>query len=350
MVMPRIKYIGFSSKRPFGIELETGCDINKQQVKSVIENCDMNGHEIHVTEWEQSINNNWWHVKQDSTCGPNAHLKPRDYGWEIASYKASGYEDIKNICQVADSLRNHGLTVNRNCGFHIHGEAKDFTAEHASVLLAHWMKSEWMISLLCDASRSKNKHCKLWTKFKKLSLTTKYTPTSFWRECCPTEFGAHNNKQKKVTLNFVNFAHAVYMEKRGSEFNRKTIELRMPEGTLDGETIGMWIRLYLHMMDNAKKNLTMPDNLMPYSSLDDFLCFLNLESKEDFYLLGTSLRKLKTWVLQKIIQNTKDKPNRRYCWLNAEARNKLQLLTSQAKKEKKFEFDELTTMLDEDEE
>jgi hypothetical protein len=298
-VLPKIMYKVFNSKRPFGIELEVGPEIEKETIKYGIQT--KSPKDIVVSRWNQTINNNYWHVKEDSTCGPKGHLQ-RDYGWEIASYKASGLKDILHISSVADHLATMGVRVNNNCGFHIHGEVAEFTPSQVGVIMARWIKVEPVMMCLVPRRRVKNIHCAAWAEDDRYDPDHTYNGRELYNLLAPTFFGPHDNQQKRKTLNFVNYAACVHPNPDYRN-NRKTVELRLPEGTLDGTDISSWIKLYLMFIESCKSG-SMPSDLHPVKSLDEFFRLVGLAGREDeFFILSRGLYKVKRWILEKILNS-----------------------------------------------
>lgn len=297
MVLPQIRYNKFKSKRHFGIELEVSPNLSKEQIRSVIQS--VSETKVRVTDWEQSINNSSWCVKHDSTCGPNATERHHDYGWEIASYKAKGIADILHMAAVADALKKNGLQVNDNCGFHIHTEIADFEPNQTGILLANWIKIEPYVCCMVPNRRRKNIHCKLWGD--QIDKNKTYTGESLWKAIKPTNFSPSRNPQKRVALNFVNYAASLYY---GRDFERKTVELRLPEGTLNGEDIANWIKFIVCLVEHSKVS-EMPSNLYSVGSVDEFLSYLGLgHDRGVFTLCSVGMYKFKEWLLSRIIQHS----------------------------------------------
>jgi len=293
--MAKIQYKCFASKRSFGVEFETSPNISKQDIKKLIQM--VCTREIYVSSWEQSIDNSYWHVKQDSTCGPLSHKK-QQYGWEVCSFKSNGHKNITHIARVAQHLANSGLEVNDNCGLHVHAEVKDYDERQVAILLAWWVKIEPIIGLMVPESRINNKHCKMWSKSRKISVSNSYSAADLWSIIRPTEFGPHGNAQKKKTLNLVNFGAVIAGARRG----RRTLELRMPDGTLNGEDVAGWIKLFIHFVSSCRTR-KMPKNMRVAKTIDEFLEILGLHDKKTFFILSTGLRKTKEWILRRIISS-----------------------------------------------
>jgi hypothetical protein len=327
----RVRYKLFKSARPFGVELECSNTVSQQVIQSLIAGvCDK---QVRISGWEQSADNTYWHVKQDSTCGPAATATHKDYGVEIASYKASGLKDIVHISSVADRLKNNGVQVNPNCGFHIHAQIKDFSQSQAGTLLARWIKIEPAICMLVAANRLNNRHCKLWCRSKKYVPSRAYDPKELWDICKPTNFRPYENPHKRVSLNFVNFAQALHQESGGGHSHRKTVELRLPEGTLDKADVSNWVKLFLLFVDASYRN-HMPENLQPVENLGEFFRMVGLEHDSAFVLLSPGLHRLKRWVLRKMARSESVSFSRTTMklWQEANARNEMYSLQKKTEK------------------
>lgn len=296
-----VTYRCFGSKRNFGIELEIEKTRTQQQIQETIQTVSKKPIQTTGGSWAQSNNNMFWHVKYDSTCGPLGKGKDNG-GWEIASFVASGYKDLLEIEAVTNALRESGCKVNKNCGLHIHADASDFSRDQISALTAYWIKVEGWLSQAVPANRVNNKYCKLISKVKKLKFEDSYDPVKLWNVVKPTNFSIHENDQKKMALNLVGVAQKFHYDEAGTSFPmemRQTIELRMPEGTLDGNEVKNWVRLFLLFVETCKDK-EMPSNLKPASTIEELLCVLGLADSDKFYLLSKGLHETKTWLLKRV--------------------------------------------------
>src|SRR5690606_17579711 len=88
--------------------------------------------------WASTGNgNDFWHIKRDSTCGPEGKTTSLDkYGYEIASYVGRGAKDLLLISKVVPELKKAGAVINNHCGLHIHADCSDLKLEQASVVMA----------------------------------------------------------------------------------------------------------------------------------------------------------------------------------------------------------------------
>jgi len=305
MKSSEIKYCCFNSNRKFGIELEVEKNKTQQEILNAIKEVSKKDVQTSAGHWMQSVNNGEWHVKYDSSCGPKGNKAEDGGGWEIASFVASGYKDLLEIEKSVNAVNKLGCIINKHCGFHIHVDVSDFTKEEISILMARWIKIENWISQMVSPSRVNNKHCKLISSVKKkyINFDIKYEPLVLWDIVKPTNFAVHENPQKKVSLNSIGIAEKFYRLDNGigiSANSRQTIELRMPEGTLDGDNVKNWVRFFILFVETCKSS-KMPNHLLPVKTIEEFLRFVGLSgSKNEFYLLSSGLLKTKKWALNKV--------------------------------------------------
>lgn len=298
-----VTYRCFTSKRKFGIELEVEKNKTQAEITAAIQAVTEKPVESTSGHWAQSTHNDYWHIKYDSTCGPKGKGKDKG-GWEVASYVASGYKDLLDIEKTTDALCELGCKVNDNCGLHIHADVSDFTKNQISILIAYWLKVEKWLSQAVPSIRADNKYCKLLAKSKAKELKTdvEYEPLGLWDLVKPTNFAVHENNQKKTSLNLVGIAQRFHYEDQGAGIPcgvRQTVELRMPEGTLDGREVVNWVRLFLLFVETSK-TAKMPNNIAPAGSVEELLRIIGFVDPKRFYLLSKGLHETKTWLLKRI--------------------------------------------------
>lgn len=272
------------SSRPFGVEMESHPVVAGGEIANVIQ---ANSHrKVIKTKWKQTIKNDFWHVKTDSTCG-GGEAK----GWEIASFKASGYSELLEICKVAKALRKKGLKCGEDCGLHVHVDISDFSIEQAAVLLAYWVKIEKVVLKSVPGSRSNNKFCRHISS-KIINKNKKLDALNFWNFYKPKDKSIHSNRDKRVTMNLVNYM--TYIEE--PLFARSTVEFRFPEGTFSDRDIGNWVIFFINFVENIK-NKKMPDNFLCVSNVSDLL-----------NICGIKNNKNKKWFFERIsVYDTKKK-------------------------------------------
>lgn len=267
--------------RSFGIELESHPTMSGEKITQIIKKNTQR--EVIKTKWRQTYAYDFWHVKTDSTCGGG-----KKKGWEIASFKASGAKDLLEICKVANSLKIAGLRCGEDCGFHVHVDISDFSIEQVSILLAYWVKIEKILLKATPSHRSKNKYCTSIASniFEK---NKKWDCYEFWQMYGPKNTSIHNNKDKRVTMNLVNYLHYHQCAAIKNLDTRSTVEFRFPEGTFDQINIKNWVIFFINFVENIK-NKPMPENLMCVKNLDQFLKISGIKDKNN-----------KKWILCRLI-------------------------------------------------
>ena len=149
--------------------------------------------------------------------------------------------------------------------------------------------------------------CQLINKLQAHYKRNKYSPDYFWTINRPRNLSAHDNFYKMFTLNLVNYESSLQ-----GLIDRKTVEFRMPEGTLNESDVINWIRLFVTFVDNCKKKLHMPSNTISVS-LSETLNILGLSHNKKFYILSKGMFKTKSWLLKRIMQQAaKRKSDRLY--------------------------------------
>lgn len=297
-----VVYRKFATLRKFGVELEVGNEIKKPTIRRLIK---LKSEKIvQTSRYVPSINNSWWHVKDDATCGVLGRGGPK--GIEVASFVASGVSDLSHICEVADFLSKSGVKVNDNCGLHIHADASDITVEQVGRILSSWVKIESFLSLALPIRRYSNSYCEMISgKADNMCNLMRCLPSATERNIAkaiyeilrPYDISLYENRDRRVTLNLVNYCRA----EQQKHSNRKTIELRWPEGTLNGNDIKNWVRLFLNFIEYAKNSPVFDNNDFP--SLQEGLNILGLGHRDNFCILSEGLLSTKIWLLERMLKN-----------------------------------------------
>ena len=303
-----VRHNEFRIERRFGIELEMGDEIKKKTVHTAISS--KSKYKVFCSKYALTSNNNYWHVKDDATCGRYGRLGPK--GVEVASFIGSGLDDLNHVLEIASHLSSIGCKVNQNCGLHIHAEVVDLTTEQVAVLVAYWIKIEMLLSMILPLCRYQNEYCKfLFSPFHNIihknatiGRNVKYSALDLWERIVPKNLSLFENTDRRFNLNLVNVARSIEI----NTSNRKTLELRWPEGTLNEDDIFGWVVLFLSFIETCK-NLEMPDNLYP-CDLRQVFNFLGVgHTKNNFLILGAHLHRMKSWMCEKIVKNCEDSSN-----------------------------------------
>jgi len=167
--------------------------------------------------------------------------------------------------------------------------------------LARWLKIESILAQAVPFYRRDNYYCRFQHE-RSYSRRRKYEPLDVWRWLKPQrEWHRGNDRDKRVSLNVTNFAHAYYFEshKTNHALTRKTIEFRFPEGTLDGRDVEGWVRLFL-MFVNSSAGAKMPSDLTAVSDLDEFWSYFGLHDPRKFYILSKPILDMKSWFYNRL--------------------------------------------------
>ena len=288
--------------RNFGIEIEIGNEVSLPILATVINN--FSPHPLRSNLYKHSVNNNFWDLKLDGSCGKITDCYGiNEGGYEIASFKASGPKQLRHIGKTAKCIKKTGAKTNENCGLHIHVDVQDFSEYDMGKLIAYWLCVEKVILMSTPRRRWANKYClPLYTDAKPVLNPGKEIDfLEVWNHFKPTNTSAHNNLYRRRTLNVINWYRYIKVK----NFKRSTVEFRFPEGTLVEANIKNWTILlvnFVHRIKICTGNIKFNDNL----DLEGVLYILGLgHNREEFAILEDSLRETKIWLLRRLI---------RYCY------------------------------------
>lgn len=292
----RVQYKKFSSTRNFGVELEVGNEYPRSFISSLIKNS--TNMKVNISNYTQSINNAHWVVKTDASCGRRVRSNGiNEGGYEIASYVASGIDDINKISRVAYDLKRGGIRANNNCGYHIHVNVSDFNEEDMGKLISYWLLVEDIFFNMVPFRRTVNRYCKK-IKIKnntyEKALKVINNSLKIWEMYKPRTINIRNPAEKRYSLNLLNF----YAASR-TKFKRKTIEFRFPEGTLCHETIKNFIFIFLNFVENMKVAKAPKYKTM---NIDYFLNICGFSANNTFCILDNDLIKTKIWMLKRLVR------------------------------------------------
>ncbi len=294
-----VQYKAFNSTRNFGVELEVGNEYPRSFISSVIKNTTRM--KVNISNYTQSVNNAYWVVKTDASCGKKIKTNGiNEGGYEIASFVASGIDDVNKISNVARSLKKSGVRANNNCGYHIHINTSDFSEEDMGRLISYWILIEDIFFNMVPFRRTVNRYCKK-VKIKnntyQKALQVIKDSNKIWEMYRPKTFNIRHPNEKRYSLNLLNFYAA-----SKTKFKRKTIEFRFPEGTLCHETVKNFIFLFLSFVENMKIAKHPKSKNM---NVDYFLNICGLGSEKAFCILDHNLIKTKIWILKRLIRFSK---------------------------------------------
>lgn len=259
------------------------------------------GKKIKSTQHVVNINNNFWNLKTDSTCGNMGHLK-RDLGLELVSPVLENEDCLNSIKFISSILLDMNCSVNKNCGLHVHVEALDINSyEKVINFLFNWIKLEPIMKLLVPEYRTTNKHCVFWIdQYKDIISEFDYNGfiyndySSIIKLFFPKSLLLINNSFRKMSLNIVNICSSIsnlYYKKR------PTMEYRFPDMNLNIDNV-FWILFFIQVTNSlAIKNK--PQNLIPITNITEWLDFIGLGIN-----CNPKLFEVRKTILQKIYFNS----------------------------------------------
>jgi hypothetical protein len=291
-----IEYLSFDAKRKFGVEIEVNRHISQENLRKYIQQ------PASITGWGHTNNNSNWVIKTDSSCG-NSGKKNDGGGFEVVSPASEGVDHLWSIGTVVKKLKENGAQINDHCGFHCNVEIRDFTEDELAVLLARWVKIEHIIANIAHPRRSidpTNLYCVLFKdKYKKELLNNQLNKFSFWKLVKPQSL---DTTARRTSITIVNYLRSVSHSYEWESFKRYTVELRIPEGSLEYTDILNWTRLFVNFVNHCKQNsIAFPENINT-CSLQDALVILGLANSNNVAVLSHGLLSTKLWVLNRILK------------------------------------------------
>lgn len=285
----------FDSDRRFGVELEMSEKVPKSVISQAIKS---NSYfDSRVRRHGASIDNNFWEVKEDHSCG-----------YEVSSFVGSGVDHLLHMANIANILKLIGCETNWSCGLHVHVEVLDHTNEDIAKLCAYWSKIEWLISKIIPKDRNLE-YCKPLSKVFTNHLGSNYR-NKYWEakelynKLLLNDPDEDGDMPRRRSINICNYV--LNCSKRKPK--KKTIEFRSAAGTLNPDEITNWARLCINFVEHVK-TLPMPD-LQIIRPLEEALSIMGLHHDENFYIFSPGLQKTRSWFLQKLLATASNKKNK----------------------------------------
>lgn len=175
-----------------------------------------------------------------------------DEGIEFVSVPMNGDLLNRKIASFCDELKKRDYYVNRKCGLHIHLEYPRDSEDYKVIknaLLFYWKFENYFLEMV-NAQRRNCEYCsRIRHHFQGdynglISVVKSLEDLKRWfyetREYASlTEEHRHDKRYCWINLH--------------SFFYRGTLEIRLHEGTIDGEEINKWFRLHLEILNYVKK-------------------------------------------------------------------------------------------------
>jgi len=210
-----MKLAKLTTDRTFGLEIEfvnrssMSKDVLAQYINKKFRKLDCIGEGYnHTTQ-------NHWKIVTDSTCG-----------LELVSPILSGKKGMENAKCIIDCLANiEGVTVNRDCGIHVHVGASDITTQGIKNVVLFYAKNQHIIQSILAPSRRNSR----WTN----TLANNYGDL--------TQINSRLNGCNSVSEVISAFNGTRYQTVNLQAYSRqRTVEFRQHGGSLDSEKILNW--------------------------------------------------------------------------------------------------------------
>lgn len=299
--MKNLNYLSFDAKkRRFGAEIEVNRNVSQDGLRKIIDKP-----YTEISGWGYTNNNSRWVIKTDSSCGDSGK-KSDGGGYEVVSPAKSGIDHFWEIGIIAKRLKNANVRINDHCGFHCNVEIKDFQHDELAVLVGRWVKIERVIANIAHPRRSQsptNLYCVLFRdKYKKeIEESNGLNKFDFWKIVKPKGL---DTTYRRTSITIVNYLRSVSNSYGWDSFDRYTVELRIPEGSLEFNDVLNWTRLFVQFVNTCKNpNTEFPVDLNKNCSINESFKFLGLsEEKDNFAILSSGLLSTKIWMLERILK------------------------------------------------
>lgn len=170
-------------------------------------------------------------------------------GCEIKTNPASGDIFIRRIEEMASALDEASADIDSSCGLHVHVDARDYSQWDVRRAIMLWSVVERTFFDLAGKARISNDYCKPASNYYAPLLAE--ISEKNWRQKLasrlyevegrkiPDKKADHYHRCRYHSLNIHTF------------FQRKTLEFRLHEATLDKDTLIHWPILCAHVIDYA---------------------------------------------------------------------------------------------------
>jgi len=209
------------NNRPFGCEFEVSTSFQtlKKIIAPIIKKI-YGKYQLYAREetFDSDTRTNKWHLKLEPSS-------VSEFCTPISTFK-----DIKRICQVIEELDKNDIKITNDDSLHVHVSIPDVDPKH---IIATWLQYDYEIKRCFPKHR--------WDKDK---------------EAYNDEILKYKGKKKRVA-DFLKDAisssesHQSILSFSNYE-ERKTVEFRISEGTLDPEHVYCWIKFCLYLVNYAK--------------------------------------------------------------------------------------------------
>lgn len=207
------------TSRTYGIELEIKTTRRRETIARLLTEA---GIPTDVQGYNHVTSRNWKLVPDGSVVG----------GFELVSPILSGEEGLRAIETVCRVLQAAGVTVDRQCGFHLHIGANDLSFGAIQRMAQWYAKWEDVMDAMVPPSRRGNMN----------------------RYCQSIRQAADRFDSARTVAGLTRALGTRYVKLNLESYARYgTIEIRQHSGTIEAEKITNWVRLMIAAVEyNAK--------------------------------------------------------------------------------------------------
>ena len=227
-------------ERTFGVELEFITDNAIALSDHINRQCGVGTVEV---EAYNHTTRPYWKLITDSSvhATTNADRRARLKGYEVVSPILRGEQGLSDIRAIMDAIGTYSGTakINKSCGYHLHIQADDLNLKQLKNVMKAQVKYEWVLDCFQPQSRRAN--------------NAGYTQSAVrhfgnGRDLSSIEntgFSMIDSARNQTQLTSMIQTRGRYCKLNFQNFpSVGTIEVRHGAGTLDGEKITNWVKLY----------------------------------------------------------------------------------------------------------
>ena len=232
--------------RKFGVELET-VSSSSSLISTAITAAKHRGVDVRDVHYTHDTCNYWKATSDGSLTGGS--------GKEFVSPVITSEDGFSKIRDLVDALRTFGVSTNGSCGFHVHLDASDLTANHFLRIFKFYQTYEADIDRMMQRSRRG---------------TAAYYCGSLANIALP--------ESASSIRSFINETFNTRYLKLNpmSYISQGTIEFRHHGATLDPNKIEYWVKFCTRIVEYAKSDRPIDHDISLFEAL-------NLSNEEKFY-------------------------------------------------------------------
>lgn len=213
-----------SSDRNFGVEIECK-GLSREQASAALRNV---GIPCRLEDYNHQVAPTWKVVPDSSVIG----------GFEVVSPILKGQEGLNQVQKVSDALVAAGAKVEKDCGFHVHVDARDLSGLTLANILTRYAKYETAIDAVMPESRREdnNQYC---LSVKDIAVKIQ---EDLWHSISATVI-ANRIEGRYYKLNLTAFVR------------HGTVEFRQHSGTVEARKMIPWIIFCVNFVETSKVSL-----------------------------------------------------------------------------------------------